>query len=197
MSVNVCVFADDWGVLDHLSLEVLELANCGLSGPLPWPNYYLNGGVNSNDTTGSPLRVLHLQGNALTGSVPMAWASLPRLACLQLHINPGLCGDVPDGLPCFHTTGTNLGAQPGAQGVATACPMPCSALPLCLQVFQILMRHHARCGCCCVACRALGCRMPLDKHNVHQRSQQCHLPPTSPGLLPSAGCSWRAGPCPV
>lgn len=101
--------ADGWSVLDHLFLLELEVANCGLSGPLPSPLYYINNGVNGYDSSGSPLRRLQLQGNSLTGSIPQTWSALQRLACLQLHNNPGLCGDVPDGLPCFPTTGTSLG----------------------------------------------------------------------------------------
>jgi hypothetical protein len=101
--------AGGWSVLDHMWLMELEVANCGLSGPLPSTLYYANNNVNGNGTSGSPLKRLQLQGNSLTGTLPQTWSSLRRLACLQLHNNPGLCGDVPSGLPCFTTTGTSLG----------------------------------------------------------------------------------------
>lgn len=53
---------------------------------------------------------IQLQGNALSGSIPNTWATFgTSLGCLILAENPGLCGVVPNGLPCFDITNTNLG----------------------------------------------------------------------------------------
>lgn len=42
--------------------------------------------------------------------MPPSWATFTQLNCLQLSSNLGLCGNIPDGLPCFDTLGTSLGA---------------------------------------------------------------------------------------
>lgn len=111
-------------------LTELEVANCGLSGPLPSPLYYANNNLNGNGTSGSPLRRLQLQGNNLSGTIPQTWSSLRRLACLQLHNNPGLCGDVPSGLPCFSTTGTSLGKH--------------CCVPMCVRAIRCQTAHNIR-----------------------------------------------------
>jgi hypothetical protein len=84
-----------------LPLMGFEAANCGLTGLLPE--------VEPANPSCNSLERLDLHGNEFTGSIPTSWTLLEKLSCLQLHNNPALCGDVPDDLPCFDTSGTSLG----------------------------------------------------------------------------------------
>ena len=85
----------------NLPMVQLEAASCGLSGALP--------DVQPGDLATTKLQRLDLHGNQLQGSIPASWATLTSLGCLQLHMNPDLCGDIPNDLPCFDTLGTFLG----------------------------------------------------------------------------------------
>lgn len=84
-------------------LSILHASNSGLSGPLPdWQN---------SSTAATMLQQVRLDGNNLTGQMPTSYAGLQQLRCLRLMNNPGLCGAVPQDLPCFDTRNTNLGEQ--------------------------------------------------------------------------------------
>jgi hypothetical protein len=88
------------GLLDAL-LTNLQASSSGLSGPIPdWTN---------SSTAATTLQQVKLDGNSLTGQIPSSYAGLQQLRCLRLMNNPGLCGAVPQDLPCFDTRSTNLG----------------------------------------------------------------------------------------
>lgn len=93
-------YAEQFSVFDQ-PLEVFEAANCGLTGSLP--------DVDELSAAINRLEVLDLHGNQIEGPIPDSWTLLGKLSCLQLHNNPSLCGDVPDDLTCFVTSGTALG----------------------------------------------------------------------------------------
>jgi hypothetical protein len=87
-----------------LSTSIIELfiANTNLSGPLP----------PANGPALSPFGIVDFSGNPhLTGPIPSSWAAwLRNVGCGLRLEQTGLCGAVPDGLPCFDKSGTNLGA---------------------------------------------------------------------------------------
>ncbi len=57
----------------------------------------------------STIKFVSISGTQLSGSLPSAWSTLPDFSCLLLHDAPNLCSAIPDGLPCLHTIGTQLG----------------------------------------------------------------------------------------
>lgn len=82
-------------------LRTFEAAYCNISGQLPELL-----GASAATTT---LQMVAVQGNTLSGTIPGSWVSFTNMACLQLTHNPGMCGRIPDNLPCFDTLGTALG----------------------------------------------------------------------------------------
>jgi hypothetical protein len=63
------------------------------------------------------MKQLLLQSNMLQGTLPASWAGTLNsqgLQCISVQGNPGVCGVVPDGLPCVATAGTLLGALSGS-----------------------------------------------------------------------------------
>jgi hypothetical protein len=81
------------------------LAANNLYGSLP-PDW----GNNSLPSYLKSLVALDLSANYLSGIMPVTWGTLNgTLNCLSLAYNPGLCGSVPLGLPCFTANGTDFG----------------------------------------------------------------------------------------
>ena len=52
-----------------------------------------------NGTLASTLRLLYLYKNQLQGSIPAAWANIAAMDCMDVRLNPGLCGLRPSNLP--------------------------------------------------------------------------------------------------
>ena len=74
--------------ISKLSLEVFEVANCGLEGPIP--DIFVNS---------YSLQMANLSGNSLTGSIPVSLGGFmhPKLSTLNLE-NNNLSGTIPWGL---------------------------------------------------------------------------------------------------
>lgn len=86
---------------DASFLENFQAGYNGMSGSLPdWAN---------STTANTTLQQLHLQGNSLQGPIPASYSQLQQLTCLRLDNNPGLCGVIPENLPCFDIRSTGLG----------------------------------------------------------------------------------------
>jgi hypothetical protein len=64
---------------------------------------------------GSSLQALDLRATALTGSISSLWtgAQMPSLTCFAAA--PGMCGIIPEGLPCFSIVGSHLGGSTAHQ----------------------------------------------------------------------------------
>lgn len=79
-------------------MEELQASFSNTSGHLPeMPN-------------STSIAQIHLQGNALNGTIPDTWVTFgTSLGCLILADNPDMCGVVPNGLPCFDMANTSLG----------------------------------------------------------------------------------------
>jgi hypothetical protein len=84
----------------NLPLRIFEASNSGLLGnPPDWSGF----------PAATTLQQVWLDGNSLYGSIPESYVNMQQLRCLRLMNNPGLCGAVPQDLPCFDIRNTSLG----------------------------------------------------------------------------------------
>uniref|UniRef100_A0A383W5T1 Leucine-rich repeat-containing N-terminal plant-type domain-containing protein n=1 Tax=Tetradesmus obliquus TaxID=3088 RepID=A0A383W5T1_TETOB len=109
-------------------LTILQASSSGFTGPLP--------DFTNSSSAAEMLQQIRLDGNTLTGEIPASYADLLQLKCLRLMNNPGLCGAVPQNLPCFDTRNTNLGklcadtAQPAQTSTNGKVDITCRILSL-------------------------------------------------------------------